>query len=525
MPITPEKLPENPTVLKEMVVDLSGKNNQLSSRISALEAQLRLLQKHRFQSRSERFPEHPDLFSEAFNEIECLNDKPDTEEVLEIPAHKRTKKRKDRALSPDLPRVDVVHDLPEHDKKCDCGETLEFIGREQGVEQLAIIPPQHYVIRHFKNKYACSCKQCIKRAAMPAQPIPKSQASPILLAYLMVAKLLDGLPLYRLEKIIARDGLVVSRQNMARWLIQASDWFDRLLEAFEQQINHYDIAAADETRLQVLKEPNRLPTSKSWLWIRRGGPPDQPVVLVDYNPSRSGDVPLALMNGFHNGYLCVDAYAGYNRLVKDNKLKVVACHDHARRKFVEAYDSLSSKQRQTQGGIAKQAIERYKALYNIEADLKGKSPEEKKEVRQRESLPLLIDFKDWLDKVKSQVVLSEKTSIAVNYFINQFESLKAYCEDGRLPISNIQTEHVAKLIAVARKNFLFANTPSGATSSAKIYSMIVTAIANGLEPTRYLSYILTELPQIKKDQSIEQLLPWNLSPEALSEKYDKIPRP
>ena len=188
-------------------MDLSGKNNQLSStndklssRISALEAQLRLLQKHRFLSRSEKFPEHPDLFKEAFNEIESLNDEPDAEEALDIPAHKRSKKRKDRALSPDLPRVDVVHDLPEHEKKCDCGETLEFIGKEQGVEQLAIIPPQHYVIRHFKKKYACSCKECIKRAAMPAQPIPKSQASPILLAYLMVAKLLDGLPLYRVRK-------------------------------------------------------------------------------------------------------------------------------------------------------------------------------------------------------------------------------------------------------------------------------------------------------------------------------------
>lgn len=521
----PETLPENPTVLKEMVVELSSKNNQLSSKIQALEAQLRLMQKQRFQSRSEKLPDHPDLFEGAFNEIECLSDEPEEAETCDIPAHTRTKKRKDRKLSEDLPRVEVVHDLPESEKHCACGNELAFIGREAGVEQLAIIPAQHYVICHFKNKYACSCGKCIKRAEMPAQPIPKSQVSPVLLAYLMVSKFLDGLPLYRLEKIIARDGLIVSRQNMARWLIQASDWFDRIFALFEEQLNSFDIASADETVLQVLKEPGRSPTSKSWLWIRRGGPPDKPVVLVDYNSSRSGKVPLGLLDKFQDGYLCVDAYPGYNQLVQKNNLKVVACHDHARRKFVEAYDSLTAKQRQTQGGIAKQAIKRYKALYKIEADLKGKSSEYVKSVRQRESLPKLNEFKQWLDQVKRQVIMSDKTTTAVNYFINQFDSLKTYCEDGRLPISNIQTEHVAKVIAVARKNFLFANTPSGAKTSAKIYSMIVTAIANGLEPTRYLSYILTVLPNIKNNQPLEHLLPWNLSPEILNEQYDKIPRP
>jgi transposase len=312
---------------------------------------------------------------------------------------------------------------------------------------------------------------------------------------------------------------------MARWLIQASVWFDRLYDCFEYQINAYDIASADETVLQVLNEPGRAPTSKSWLWIRRGGPPDKPVVIVDYNPSRAGTVPLELMENYRNGFLIVDAYAGYNALVKKNNLTVVACHDHARRKFVEAFDSLTLKQRQAQGGIATQAIKRYKALYKIEADLKGQSAENIKATRQEYSLPLLNDFKTWLEQVQRQVIVSEKTTVAINYFINQFESLTVYCNDGRLPISNIKTEHVAKIIAVARKNFLFANTPSGATSSAKIYSMIITAIANGLEPTRYLSYVLTEMPKIKKDQSIEHLLPWNLTPDMLNEQYDKIPRP
>jgi hypothetical protein len=220
---------------------------------------------------------------------------------------------------------------------------------------------------------------------MPRQPIPKSQASSQLLAFLMVSKFLDGLPLYRLEKIVARYGLRLSRQNMARWLIQSSEHFNRLLDAFEHKLLSYDIALADETGLQVLNEPDRDPTSKSWLWIRCGGPPDQPVILVDYDSSRAAKVPNTLFADFKDGYLVVDAYAGYVQIAATNNLKIVGCHDHARRKFKDAYDSLSVKARQRKGGIAKQAIKRYQLLYKIKRELKDKAPEVKK-VQSREKL-------------------------------------------------------------------------------------------------------------------------------------------
>jgi transposase len=400
---------------------------------------------------------------------------------------------------------------------------MQCIGEEPPLEQLAIVPAKQFVIRHIRKKYACRCKRCIKRADMPRQPIPKSQASPQLLAFLMVSKFLDGLPLYRLEKIVARYGLQLSRQNMARWLIQSSEHFNRLLYAFERKLLDYDIALADETRLQVLNEPGRDPTSKSWLWIRRGGPPDHPVILVDYDPSRAAKVPNALFADFKNGYLVADAYAGYAQIAAANNLKLVGCHDHARRKFKDAYDSLSVKARQTKGGIARQAIKRYKLLYKIERELKDKTPEVKKQLRQEKSLPLLKDFKAWLMVVKQQGIAHDKTLTAINYFINQYDTLVRYCEDGRLPISNILSEHVAKSIAIARKNFLFANTQSGAIAAAKIYSIILTAAQNGLEPIGYLTAVLTKMPNIKGNESIEHLLPWNLSQEQLNQYLASMP--
>jgi len=416
----------------------------------------------------------------------------------------------------------VVYDV--EDKTCDhCGELMICIGEESPVEQLAIAPAKQFVIRHIRKKYACRCKQCIKRAVMPPQPIPKSQASPQLLAFLMVAKFLDGLPLYRMEKILARYGLELSRQNMARWFIQCSEHFNRLIQDFEQALWRYDIASADETRLQVLREPDRDPTSKSWLWVRRGGPPNQSVILVDYDASRAAEVPHGLLSAFKNGYLVVDAYAGYAKVANENKLTIVGCHDHARRKFKEAYDSLSVKQRQTQGGIAKQALKRYKALYKIERLLKDQDRDTKKRIRQEQSLPMLKDFKGWLTLVKQQGVAHDMTAKAVKYFLNQYESLVVYCEDGRLPISNILSEHVAKTIAIARKNFLFANTPSGAQANAKIFSVVLTAAQHNLEPIQYLTMVLSALPRLKAHESIEHLLPWNLTREKVKTYVEGLP--
>jgi len=309
-------------------------------------------------------------------------------------------------------------------------------------------------------------------------------------------------------------------------LIKASDWFDPMLEVFNQTLNDYDIQGADETRLQVLNEPGRNAAQKSWLWIRQGGPPDKPVVLLHYDASRAAHVPKALLSGYQKGKLVVDGYAAYESLAKEQDLTIVNCHDHSRRKFKEAWDSLSAKQKKTSGGIANLALQRYKKLYKIEAKLKQDqaSPETIANVRQTESLVQLQEFKDWCQNIQSLGIANEKTRKAVAYFLNHYQGLIQYCFDHRLPISNIGTEHIAKQVAIVRKNFLFANTPSGATASAKIFSILLTALANGHEPNRYLTVLLNELPKLGHYQpNIQHLLPWNISPEQVAELHQSYP--
>ena len=254
---TAETLPNNLDELKQIILNQNEEASRLNRKVKDLEAELHYLKTSRFKSKSEKLNNlGPDLFEGFIQEtLESISVEPEPEKT-KVAGYDR-KKPKPRKLSKDLPRVNNIIEGNPEDKICDaCGSEMPKIHEELS-EQLAIIPAKHYVIRNIRYKYACSCKQCIKRATAPVQPIPKSQASAQLIAFLMVSKFIDGLPLYRLEKIFNRYGLECSRHTMSRWLILSSEHFDRLIEVFHQTLTSYDIASADETSLQVLKEPNK----------------------------------------------------------------------------------------------------------------------------------------------------------------------------------------------------------------------------------------------------------------------------
>ena len=537
MDVALEQLPDDINALKRMVGEQQAVIEQHQRTITdhletlcakqtvieRLEEQLRLLKQRQFGKRSEKFPGQAEL--QFFNEAELLElearlAEPDVETV-QVPAHSR-RRATPRALPEELPRIEVIHDLPEADKRCGCGRTLEHIGDET-LEQLAVIPLQYYVIRHLKRKYACACKGAIRTASMPPQPLPASQASPQLLAQVMVSKYHDGLPLYRQEKMAVREGLDLPRAKLARWMIDGSALFQPLWNLLEETFFDYDIAYADETGIQVLKEEGRTPQNKSYLWIRRGGPPHQPVVLVDYSPSRSGATASGLLANFR-GYLVCDAYGGYNPSITEHGLVPVFCNDHARRKFVEVLKALDPKAKEkAKGWVASKAIAFYKQLYRLEKGLKHLPPPQRHAARQERAVPLWDEFLNWAKEVQALGVAHAGTREALAYLINHAEGLRRYCDDGRLPISNIQAEHVAKAIAVPRKNFLFADTPAGATASAQIYSLLETAKANKHHPQRYLSVLLTELPNISCVEDVEALLPWQLTPEEVNRRYAGYP--
>jgi transposase len=492
--------------------------------IEKLEERLRALLIHRFGKRSEKF--NPDQFT-LFNEAEHIVDAeaaPAESDEISVKPHSRQRNNTRKPLPESLPRVDVLHELNDQERQCHCGCTLERIGEDEH-EQLSIIPRQYFVVRHVRARYACACKANAKTAQAPAHPLPGAQVTPVMLAHVMVSKFLDGLPLYRQEKMAARDKIALPRAKQARWIINGSTVFQSVINRFMDTFFSYDIALSDDTSIRVLNTDEPSTKTQSALWIRRGGPPDKPVVLVDYAASKSGEAAYGLLSEFRGTLVC-DGASNFNLSVRENDLTVALCNDHARRRFRRVFEQLSKEKKSTApGSVAGEGVLRYKALYAIEKRIKQLPPEEKRRIRQEEALPLWHSFIEWALQRQMEGVRHAGTTDALAYLLKHADQLQTYCYDGRLPISNIQSEHVAKTIAIARKNFMFADTESGAVASGRVFSVIETARANGHNPQHYLSVLLAELPNVQSVEDVDALLPWAVTPEAIAERYAAFPKP
>jgi len=403
--------------------------------------------------------------------------------------------------------VIVEHDLSDHEKMCDCGCQKTHISEEVS-EQLDIVPAVVQVIQHRRKKYACkTCEGKIKTAALPKQPIPKSNASPGLLAHIAVAKYQDGLPLFRMETIFGRLGIHLPRNTQANWMIKCSELLQPLYNLLNDQLLASGYIHTDETPVQVLNEPNKSPESKSYMWIRKTGDPNQKIILFDYASSRRADVAQSLLPDYQ-GYLQTDDYAGYNRVAKTEDIIQLGCFAHARRKFIDAQKVTPSKKGQV--SKADMAVEMIKKLYAIEKAIKDKSRDEKYSVRQEKSKAQLEKIKSWLDKALLNTLPKGKTGEALAYMYKNWEKLTVYIKDGRLNIDNNPVENAIRPFAIGRKNWLFSDSQKGAKASAILYSLIETAKANDLEPYIYLKTIFTKLPQFESLEDVEILLPWNV---------------
>jgi len=476
-------------------------------RIAQLEEYLRLEKSRHYGPSSEKHPGQGELFNEA----EQIAD-----EAEIPPAEKPVKKSKAgrKGLSDKLPREQVYLKLTEEEKE---GAINTFYSKIK--EELDIVPAKVRVLEYMQEKavFEQDGKQTIKAAVQPAHPLGKSIASVSLLAYIIVAKYCDALPLYRLEKILARYGGSITRTSMANWIMRLFDTFMPLINLMKEHQLESDYLQADETRIQVLKEPGRVATSDKWMWVIRGGPPDQPVVIFEYDKSRSAEVPSRLLEGF-SGTLQTDGYAGYNQVCRENDIIRIGCWDHARRKFVDAIKGMSTKQKRSQKvSKADVALSKIRKLYAIEDDIKLLSPEERYQQRQRLSLPNLKDLQSWLEKNISKLPKDSLTYTAMYYTLNQWNTLIGYCEDGHLRISNVLAENAIRPLAVGRRNWLFSDTPKGAKGSATCYSLIETAKANGLEPYDYLHHVLQHIAAADTVEKLEALLPWNIKKVSVTE--------
>ncbi len=509
MLIAPDQLPDDIDALKSLVAEQAVRNEQLASKVILLQEQLNLALAKRYAASSEKIS--PDQVC-MFNEAEA--DAPDIEEVddevISVPAHTR-RKRGRKSLPDTLPRVDVIHEIPESERHCDHdGQLLAEIG-EIISEQLDIIPAKIQVIRHIRKKYACSCGQCIKTAPLPAQPIPKSMASPGLLAHVAVSKYQDALPLYRQETILQRIGVDIPRATLANWMIQAGKLIQPVINLLRDRLLDYDILQMDETTVQVLNEQGKTAQSKSYLWLQRGGPPDQPVVLYDYDPGRGAGVPKRLLAGF-TGHLQTDGYDGYNAVVAANGLIHVGCLAHARRKFSEAVKAQGKNKKK---GKAHQGLILIQKLYRVEKQARRLSSEERYARRQQQARPVVDELRSWLDDSLPLVPPTSATGKALTYLHREWEKLIRYLDDGRIEIDNNGAENAIRPFVVGRKNWLFSASVKGVKSSANLYSLIETAKANGLEPYAYLRYLFTALPKADTVEVIEALLPGNVDPDQI----------
>lgn len=504
------------------LLDAAAKTAVLSDEIERLKAenqwlkeQLGLAKHRQFGSSSEK--SSSEQIASLFNEAEVCAEPEQPEPAAEqVITYKRRKAKGQRKL--DLENLEVVkteYRLDQDQQICpQCSGALHEMGTEERNE-IEHVPATYRIRRHIRYKYACRhCQQeetttPILVAPMLKPAFPNSLASPSAVANIMVQKFVIGTPLYRQEQQFERQGLHLTRQTMANWMIKGAGLLEPLFEKMHQILKQQDIAHADETVVQVLCEPGRAAQSKSYIWLYRTGR-DGPyrVVLYDYEQTRAGSHPKSFLEGFA-GYLHVNGYIGYECLLES--IVLVGCWAHVRRKFDEAIKALPTPARKKAASLAHEGLGYCNQLFAIERELADATPHERKAQRLERSRPVLDALRIWLDEQAPKVLPKSLTGTAITYCRNQWPKLVRFLEDGRLEIDNNRSERSIKPFVIGRKNWLFANTPKGAHASAVVYSMVETAKENGLDPFLYLSTLFERLTNLDLDdpEAIAELLPWS----------------
>jgi len=510
---------ENEAKTRETVTIPKAEYESLKQQVAWLMEQLKLSKRRQFGVSSEK-SDYAQM--SLFNEAESLSDLSKVEpELKEVKAYHRTNRRNAaERLPPDLPVEVIEYELPEDERCCpDCGGLLHVMGRENR-EELKLVPAKAVITRHVRHVYACrNCEKNAEhvrfvKAKTPNPVIKGSFASPEAVAHIASQKFVMGVPLYRQEQEWARSGIQLSRQTMSNWLIRCtSDWLRPIYDRLRQLLCGGEVLHADETTVQVLHEPEKSAQSKSYMWLyRTSGDTKHPIVLYDYQASRSGKHPVDFLRSF-KGYLHTDGYAEYHRKLPESII-VVGCWAHCRRKFDEALTALSEKDRAGSDSLrGKQFCDR---LFSLEQTYADFPPDDnfntRRLARVEHSKPVMDEFFAWTQITSEQIgVPKSLLGEALRYALNQRRWLEHVLLDGRLELSNNRAERSLKPFVIGRKNWLFSNTPKGADASAMLYSIIETAKENSLNPFEYLTALFRKAPNLHSLDDVDSLLPWNLS--------------
>ncbi|WP_141733942.1 IS66 family transposase [Oligoflexus tunisiensis] len=491
----------------------SGRSEEeLLEIIAGLTIKYNRLATYLFGSRKERFIADPEGMRLLFNEPEEILETAESDLVQEIKQEQTSEPEKKlrgkrRPLPDHLPRVQKIMDLPDNEKSCSIHQVALVKIGDETVEKLEVEPAKAYVVQLITPRYKCPCCEDVKifSAEKPLDPIPKSFATPGLLAYIATQKYVDGLPLSRQERIFERASIELDRTTMARWMIKAAELAAPLVSLLHDDLIASPVIHADETHLQVLREPNKTPESKSYMWcLARSGP--EPIILYRYYDNRSKRAAADLLRDF-NGYLVADAYKVYESLQNILNYNISGCFAHARRRFWEAEKFAKRADPKAERPLASDALAFIKRLYGVEERIKDKAADEKLSARQSESVPVLHRFLEWLEVQRNAVPPNSPIGKAVNYALSNWENLAAFARDGRLPIDNNFMEAHIRPFTLGRKAWLFAAVQAGANASANLYSLVESAKANRIDPFDYLNLIFKELPAAKNLAQLEMLLP------------------
>ena len=423
----------------------------------------------------------------------------------------------DRSLPAHLPREAHTH-RPETTEAhrdaagqacgcAECGGRLREIGRDIA-EQLEYVPGHFKVLRHIRPKLACVSCQRVFQAAAPSRPIARGLAGPALMAHVMVAKYCDHQPLYRQSGIYAREGVELDRSTLAGWVDKGDELIDPLVAAVRRYVLANDKIHGDDTPVKVLAPgTGKTRTGRLWVYARDDRPAGDTApraAWFAYSPDRGGEHPQRHLRGF-KGALQADAYGGWPRLYATGDVLEVACWAHARRPWWDLFRSTG----RDPNSLAGQALQRIRALYEIEDDIRGQAPEQRKAQRQARAGPLLQQMRQWLEGLISRVSAKSDIAQAIGYSLGRWKALTRYVEDGRLEIDNNAAERALRGVSLGRKNYLFMGSDAGGQRAAAFYSLVETAKLNGLDPEDYLRQVFERIAE-HPIHRIEELLPWNI---------------
>ena len=487
---------------------LLRKDEQLASRdeeIERLKLLIAKLRRMQFGRKSEKLDWQIEQLELKLDELEASRAQQAAASPVSLAASEvnRAAKRARRPLPAHLPR-ETRKILPKQEACPDCSGALKLLGED--VSEILEYVPEHFkVIRQVRSKLACVRCDKIVQAEAPSRPIERGVAGPGLLAHVLVSKYCDHLPLYRQSEIYAREGVELDRSTMAEWVGGCSRLLEPLVEALRRHVMSAAKVHADDTPVPVLAPGNgKTKTGRLWTYVRDDRPwgdKTPPAVWFAYTPDRKGEHPIAHLREF-TGKLQADGYAGYDAVYEGGRVEEVACMAHIRRPFYDLYEAHKS-------AVAKEALERIAALYVIEEEIRGRSAEERREVRNARSRPLLDSLKQWFQETLGKLSTKSDTTKAIRYALGRWKELLRFCDDGHLEIDNNAAERSLRGVVLGRKNYLFCGSDAGGERAAAIYGLIGTAKLNGLNPEAYLREVLSRIADHPINR-IEELLPWNI---------------